>query len=189
MGGESVPAGMVRIGRTRGSQAWWALCASRADAPRWRGCVRAAHLVGEVRRPTRKGWRSNELGSGRPRRRCRTGPCAVRPAAKPIGCAAPIEETQRRSPLIDDNSFATWAYRSGLVWLDSTSARNFRRSGESKAALCLNGSSRPCARAVGEYAAVDRVREHNARSDEQVPELVIAEGAGPQLGCLVRVHL
>ena len=118
MGGESVPAGMVRIGRTRGSQAWWALCASRADAPRWRGFVRARHLR-EVRRPTRKGWRSNELGSGRPRRRCRAGPCAVRPAAKRIGCAAPIEETQRRSPLIDDNSFATWAYLAVAVaiWL------------------------------------------------------------------------
>ena len=118
MGGESVPAGMVRIGRTRGSQAWWALCASRADAPRWRGFVRAGHLR-EVRRPTRKGWRSNELGSGRPRRRCRAGPRAVRPAAKRIGCAAPIEETQRRSPLIDDNSFATWAYLAVAVaiWL------------------------------------------------------------------------
>ena len=148
MGGESVPAGMVRIGRTRGSQAWWALCASRADAPRWRGFVRAGHLR-EVRRPTRKGWRSNELGSGRPRRRCRAGPRAVRPAAKRIGCTrskAPIEETQRRSPLIDDKQFRHLGLPCcrrchmaiGLVWLNPTAARNFRRSGESKvAAPCL----------------------------------------------------
>ena len=118
MGGESVPAGMVRIGRTRVSQAWWALCASRRT--RRVGEVSCARPpVREVRRPTRKGWRSNELGSGRPRRRCRVGPCAVRPAAKRIGCAAPIEETQRRSPLIDDNSFATWAYLAVAVaiWL------------------------------------------------------------------------
>ena len=69
--------------------------------PVWRA-VLARDLLAARRRaaPKPRGrprWRSNELGDSRPRRHCRAGPCAVRPAAERIGCEAPIEERRDKT--------------------------------------------------------------------------------------------
>ena len=63
----------------------------------WRGTYSPRAARAAPKPGGRPRWRSNELGDSRPRRHCRAGPCAVRPAAERIGCEAPIEERRDKT--------------------------------------------------------------------------------------------